>query len=204
MKALSVFGVVCLVLSISVWAQDMSVPPKSHPDSKTWQDLFKPDLSDAFIPNGIVNLYYHEQDLLSARLSDSDHPKGIWIYGSGVLTANEDIVIWTKKDYRNCIIDLEFKTAEGANSGVFVYGSDMDKWIPNSVEIQILDDSAKKWADVPETWKCAAIFGHLAASKSMVKRPNRWNRMTITCQENMIYVMLNGEQVTVMDMKKMD
>ena len=55
---------------------------------------------------------------------------------------------------------------------------------------------------MPKTWQCAAIFGHLAAKKSAVKKPGEWNRMTITCKGPVIEVMLNGEAVTKMDMKK--
>jgi hypothetical protein len=95
---------------------------------------------------------------------------------------------------------LEFKTADGTNSGVIVYCSDTKRWIPNSVEIQIADDFAEKWANSPETWQCAAVFGHLPAKKSLVKKPGEWNRMTIACKDQMIYVVLNGKLVTETDM----
>jgi hypothetical protein len=85
---------------------------------------------------------------------------------------------------------------------VIVYASNMENWIPNSVEIQIADDYAEKWAKAPKTWHCAAIFGHLAPTKETVKKPGEWNRMTITCRGPRIYVALNGEMVTAMDMKK--
>ena len=84
----------------------------------------------------------------------------------GVLTATEDQCIWTKKQYDNFILDLEFKTADGTNSGVIVHCSDMKDWIPNSVEIQIADDFSEKWGKSPKTWQCAAIFGRLAAKPS--------------------------------------
>jgi ESS family glutamate:Na+ symporter len=51
-------------------------------------------------------------------------------------------------------------------------------------------------------WQCAAIFGHLAADRSVVKKPGQWNRMTIRCQGPLITVTLNGETVTKMDMRK--
>ncbi|UCG49393.1 MAG: DUF1080 domain-containing protein [Phycisphaerales bacterium] len=156
--------------------QTASIPPKEHPDVERWPNLFAPDLSDAIFP------------------------EGVWTFEDGVLTAGEDQAIWTKKDYDNFILDLEFKTAEGTNSGVIVYCNDMENWIPNSVEIQIADDFSEKWAKMPRTWQCAAIFGHLAASKSMVKEPGQWNRFTITCRDKMIYVMLNGQMVTEMNM----
>jgi len=76
----------------------------------------------------------------------------------------------------------------------------MANWIPNSVEIQIADDSAEEWAKQPATWHCGAIFGHLAPAKSAVRKPGEWNRYTITCLGKTITVVLNGEKVTEMDM----
>jgi hypothetical protein len=157
-------------------AQQPSAEPGGHPNSTRWADLFAKDLSDA------------------------EFPAGIWTFTDGVLTASEDQCIWTKKDYKDFVLDLEFKTAEGTNSGVIVYCSNVNDWIPNSVEIQIADDFAKQWAESPKTWQCGAVFGHLAASKSMVKKPGEWNRFTITCRGQIIQVMLNGTQVAEMNM----
>jgi hypothetical protein len=156
--------------------EKISVPPKAHPDVSQWQDLFAADLSNAVFP------------------------KGVWTFENGVLTASEDQVIWSKKDYDNFIIDLEFKTEDGTNSGVIVYCTNMENWIPNSVEVQIADDFAEQWAKSPRTWHCGAIFGHLAPTKSMVKKPGQWNRFTITCIDKMIYVMLNDQMVAEMNM----
>lgn len=153
-------------------------PPKTHPDSAAWDNLLAEDLSNAI------------------------YPEGVWSFPDGVLTATEDRCIWTKKQYENFILDLEFKNAPGTNSGVFVYCSDVDDFIPNSVEVQIADDFSPRWAKMPKSWQCAAIFGHLAARKSAVKKPGQWNRMTITCKGKTICVMLNGEWVTELDMAK--
>jgi hypothetical protein len=138
--------------------------------------------------------------LFAADLSNAIFTQGVWTSEDGVITASKDQAIWTKKDYDNFVLDLEFKTASGTNSGVVVYCSDMKNWIPNSVEIQIADDFAEKWAKSPATWHCGAIFGHLAPSKSMVKKPGQWNRFTVTCVDQQIDVALNGERITSMDM----
>jgi dienelactone hydrolase len=147
-----------------------------HPNVSNWENLFAADFSNAIFT------------------------QGVWTSEDGVITASEDQAIWTKKDYDNFVLDLEFKTASGTNSGVVVYCSDMKNWIPNSVEIQIADDFAEKWAKSPATWHCGAIFGHLAPSKSMVKKPGQWNRFTVTCVDQQIDVALNGERITSMDM----
>jgi hypothetical protein len=128
---------------------------------------------------------------------------GVWtVDKDGVMTASQDEAIWTPKDYEDFVLDLEFKTENGTNSGVVVHCSDTQMWIPNSVEIQIADDFSEKWSKEPPTWHCAAIFGRLAPTKSMVKKPGEWNRMTVTCRGKMITVALNGERVTRMDMSK--
>lgn len=166
----------CLCLAAPAAAEEKAAA--KHPDSKAWDDLFDKELSNAIFP------------------------KGVWYYEDGLLTASQDQNIWTKKVYENCIIDLEFRNAKGTNSGVIVYCSDSKSWIPNSVEIQIADDFAEQWAKSPKTWQCAAIFGRLAPTKSAVKKPGEWNRMTITCKGPNIAVVLNGELVTQCDMKK--
>ncbi len=139
-------------------------------------------------------------DLFSADLSNAEFPAGVWTFADGVLTASEDQVIWTKKEYENFTLDLEFKTEPGTNSGVIVYATDPANWIPNSVEIQIADDNAEQWAKAPATWHCGAIFGHLAPTRSLVKKPGEWNRFVIACAGPKITVALNGETVTEMDM----
>ena len=165
-----------LALLAAGQAGPMTIPPVSHPDVRDWPALFKADLSDA------------------------EFPAGIWTVADGIITASEDQALWTKKDYENFILDLEFKTASGTNSGVIAYCSNIEDWIPNSVEIQIADDYAEQWAKAPASWHCGAIFGHLAPSKSAVRKPGEWNRYTITCVGKKIYVLLNGVQVTAMDM----
>jgi len=150
---------------------------KGHPDSSDWKPLFAPDLSDAI------------------------YPAGVWTVENGELTASKDESLWTKKQYENFALDLEFKTGEAANSGVVIYCTDLTNWIPNSIEVQILDDYAPKWQAVAPTWKCGGIFGRLAPGKQVVKKPGEWNRMTITCKGQLITVLLNGEQVAQADMK---
>ena len=165
-----------LGLSLFSCAGKIAVPPKTHPSSASWQALLSPDLADA------------------------DFPSGIWTLRDGILTASEDQCIWTRKQYDNFILDLEFKTADGTNSGIIVHCSDRAEWIPNSVEIQIADDFAEQWAKSPALWHCGAFFGHKAPVMSMVKKAGEWNRCTVTCRGRMIYVLLNGMPVNEMNM----
>lgn len=187
MKKRSVILSVCFaILTSAVGVAAEPAPPKKHPDSSKWQNLISPDLKDAIFT------------------------KGVWTFKDGVLTATKDDCIWTKATYENCVVDLEFKTDKGTNSGVIVYCSNVKNWIPNSVEVQIYDDfsnhgDAKKSPDAkkkPALTDCGAIYGHLPPAKNVVKKPGEWNRMTITCKGRMIYVILNGKAIIEMDMSK--
>ena len=140
--------------------------------------------------------------LFADDLSDAIYPDGIWTVTDGVLTASEDQAIWTDTDHERFVLDLEFMTAEGTNSGVIIYVSDIDNWIPNSVEVQIADDYAEQWATAPPTWQCGALFGHQAATQQrVVKEPGVWNRYTITADGPMIEVVLNGQTINTIDLR---
>ena len=139
--------------------------------------------------------------LFNEELSDAIYPEGIWSVTDGVLTATEDQAIWTSKIYQDFELELEFQTAEGTNSGVIIYCSDMNNWIPNSIEIQIADDYADEWANSPATWQCGAVFGRLAPAKSLVKKPGEWNTYRIVANDRVVTITLNGEIVNQMDMR---
>ena len=171
------FAILFFTCSLAVLAQ--SGATKNSNSSKGWQPLFAADLSNAA------------------------YPEGVWSVTDGVLTATEDKSIWSDKQYENFVLDLEFKTAPGTNSGVIVYCTDTANWIPNSVEIQIADDYSEEWSKAPKTWQSGAVFGHLAANKQqVVKKPGEWNHYTITCKGQQIKIELNGQKVTDMDMRK--
>ena len=178
MKNVIIAIAIALLNSLLVAYAGESSPLKAHPNSKTWSDLFAPDLSNAVFP------------------------AGVWSWKDGELTPKDkDEAIWSKKEYENFILDLEFNLDPAANSGVFVYNSDMLNWIPNTIEIQLLDDPAPKWANIPPNWKCGGIFGHSVPRKAATKKAGEWNRMTIHCQGPKISVLLNGELVTDINMK---
>jgi hypothetical protein len=166
-----------IMVSAVAGCATQSLSLKSHPNSSGWENLFAPDLSNATFP------------------------KGIWFIEDGLLTASEDQCIWTTKEYENFTLDLEFKMGDAANSGVIVYCSDLKNWIPNSVEIQILDDNSPKWAKAAANWKCGGLFGHSVPMKQAVKKAGEWNRMTVTGKGQQIRVLLNGELVTDANLK---
>ena len=139
------------------------------------------------------------KDLVEGRLEDSaDFETGVWTISDGVLTASRDSALWFKGDYSNFALDLEYKLDPAANSGVIIYTSDVKNWIPNSVEVQLLDDYADKWKNDPPRLKNGGLYGHVGSEKSCGKPAGEWNHITIHARGNRVKVVVNGV-VTVDD-----
>lgn len=143
---------------------------------KKWEPLFEKDLTNAI-------------DI-----------EGVWYYEHDVLSSTKDACIFTKTEFENFEIDLEFKNEKGTNSGVIVYCTDRDNWIPNSVEIQIADDYYFMDKDWVPNYMCGGVFGHLPPTSTLVKHAGEWNHMNIKCQGQQIIVELNGHISAVMNM----
>jgi len=142
------------------------------------------------------------KSVFNNELSNAVDKQGVWHYDGDILTASKDACIFTKVQYENFVIDLEFRNETGTNSGVIVYCTDRKDWIPNSVEIQISDDNYFKKKDWVPQWMCGGIFGHLPPSETLVKDPGEWNHMNIRCEGQHIVVKLNGKISADMDMSK--
>ena len=142
------------------------------------------------------------QPLFDQELSNADYPEGVWTRDAeGNLTASEDEIIWTTKEYESFVLCLEFKNSEGTNSGVFFYASDTGNWVTDSVEVQIADDYAERWSKRPRSWQAGAFFGRQGAYKRAVRPPGEWNQMVIIAAGPMISVHLNGERVNGFDLR---
>ena len=135
-------------------------------------------------------------------------PDNAWVVENGIITLKRKMdgkehnadYLWTKEKYGDFILDLEFKIPERANSGIFLRTSDLKDPVYTGIEVQVANSYGRK------TWSrggCAcAIYDCLAPTKNTVKKPGEWNRSIITCKENKISVVLNGEQIIDMDLNK--
>ena len=140
--------------------------------------------------------------LFGEDYSLAEFEEGSWEVKDDLLVALEDRVVWAPGEYENFRLKFEFRNEAGTNSGIIVYCTDQENWIPNSVEIQIADDYGK-WESERKDYQCGAIFGHLPASEQkVVLPPGEWNKMKITCKGQLIEVELNGKKVTTMDMSE--
>lgn len=136
-----------------------------HPDTGGWDQLFAGDLSNA------------------------DTPEGGWVLEDGVLVAKDHHTLWTKKSYDNFVLDLEFKVAKESNSGVFLRSGNTEK-VLEALEVQVHDSE-----DGALYGMVGAIYNAQPPCKRMEKPVGEWNRFTITCNDNRVSLVFNGEKV---------
>lgn len=158
------------------------LPAAGHPDAAAWKPLIADDFSNTTL-----------------AANNKDHA---WVLESpGTWRSDIDRMVFTKDTYENFVLDLEFKLAPGTNGGVILFCSDTANWIPNSIEVQVADDSDPKWNAKPDT-RAGAFYGRQKPSAFTVKKPGEWNHYTLTCVGKEVQVRLNGQAVNQFDLAK--
>ena len=135
-------------------------------------------------------------------------PDNAWVVQDGVLAVkrptdgkehNSDY-LWTDRQYGDFILDLEFKIPERANSGIFLRTSNLKDPVQTGIEVQVANSYGRKQLSRGGT--AGAIYDCLAPTKNTIRKPGEWNRCIVTCDDNKIKVVLNGEQIIDMDLDK--
>lgn len=151
-------------------AGSLLAAPAAHPDTTGWKALIAPDLSNV------------------------EMPKGSWELKDGVLVAKTHDTLWTQASYGNFILDLEFKVAKESNSGVFLRAGDMKNAL-SALEVQVHESQ-----DGALYGMVGAIYNAQPPSKPMQKPAGEWNRFTVTCNDNKVSLVFNGEEVWNVDL----
>jgi hypothetical protein len=135
-------------------------------------------------------------------------PDNAWVVEDGALTVRRDMdgkehnldYLWTKEQYGNFILELEYKTTSRTNSGIFIRTPDRKNPVYTSMEIQVSNSYGRPGLSNKGT--AGAIYDCLAPTKNAIKPAGEWNKCQITCDRNLIKVVLNGEQIIDMDVDR--
>jgi sugar phosphate isomerase/epimerase len=135
------------------------------------------------------------KDLFDPALSNADFQEKGWFWEDGVLTVvkgSKDI--WTRAQYGDFVLDFEFKTAQGSNSGVFLRAGNHE-WLP-WVEVQVADT----YSQPISRHICGGIYDIKEPASNAVRPVGQWNRMTITQKGSRLWVVLNNQPVIDIDL----
>ena len=103
------------------------------------------------------------------------------------------IVVYEEK-LGDFVLDFDYKLTKGCNSGVFIRVGDLKDPVYTGLEIALDDTTGTGMHD-------SGAFYDLVAPKTNAQKPaGEWNHMTITAKGPKIAVVLNGEEVSTIDL----
>lgn len=105
----------------------------------------------------------------------------------------------SKQQYADFNLRMEYLVGPGANSGVYIrvpkngnhHRDDASK-PPAGVEVQILDDNAKKYRNLKPYQFCGSVYDIAGATRHVCKPPSEWNTLELNCDGHNITSIHNG------------
>jgi hypothetical protein len=92
------------------------------------------------------------------------------------------------------VLDFDYKLSKGCNSGVFLRTSDLNNPVNTGIEVALDDTTGKGFHDP------GALYDLVAPSENAQKPAGEWNHMTITALGPKITIVLNGKEVSTINL----
>lgn len=134
---------------------------------------------------------------------------GKWKADNGLLVVEEAEGGWlrTEKEYKNFILQLDYKLPPGGNSGVFLHAPAEGNPAFAGLEIQILDHFHESYQKPGHEIKPAQYTGSVydvvaAKDQKAIKPAGEWNKYRIRLKDNKIRVTLNGKLLVDADLSQ--
>jgi hypothetical protein len=111
--------------------------------------------------------------------------------------------IYTKEEFGDFVARVEFRLPEGGNNGLAVRYPGTGQ--PSTVamcEVQILDDTAAKYARLDPRQYNGSVYGMIPAQRGYLRPVGEWNFMEVTVKGHTIQVELNGTRIVDGDVSK--
>jgi HEAT repeat protein len=105
--------------------------------------------------------------------------------------------LYTAKEYGDFVLRFEFKLTAGANNGLGIRTPNKGNAAYVGMELQILDNSAPRYAKLQPYQYHGSIYGVVPAKRGHQKPVGEWNVQEVTAKGRRITVVLNG--VTIVD-----
>ncbi len=110
--------------------------------------------------------------------------------------------LFTEKEFADFHLKFEFKLPPAGNNGLAIRAPLQGNAAYLGMEIQILDNTAPKYADLKPYQYHGSIYGIAPAQRGFLKPLGQWNKEEVIAQGNNIKVILNGKTILETDITK--
>ena len=108
--------------------------------------------------------------------------------------------LYTQKEYENFRLRFEFKLTPGANNGLGIHAPLKGDAAYLGKELQILDNTAEKYANLKPYQFHGSAYGLVPARKGALKPVGEWNDQEVIVKGNRITVILNNQRILSADL----
>lgn len=108
--------------------------------------------------------------------------------------------LFTAEEYGDFILRFEFQLTPGANNGLGIHAPLEGDAAYAGKEIQILDNTAAKYADLQPYQYHGSVYGIIPARRGFLKPVGEWNKEEVIVRGSHIKVILNGTVIVDGDM----
>lgn len=113
--------------------------------------------------------------------------------------------IYTDDTYSDFAVRLQFRLPPGGNNGLAIrYPGEGDTAYVGMCELQVLDNTAKKYATLDPRQYHGSAYGMIAAQRGYLRKPGDWNFQEVTVTGSRIRVELNGTVILDGDLADVD
>lgn len=102
----------------------------------------------------------------------------------------------TTQTFSNYVLDFEFKLPPAGNNGLGIHYPGDGNPAYTGMELQVLDNTAKKYENLKPYQFHGSIYTMVAAKKGHLKPVGEWNRQRVTVFGDTVKVELNGTLIT--------
>jgi len=117
---------------------------------------------------------------------------GFQVIDGAIVSTPAGKILLSEGIYANYKLELEYKLAPGGNSGIGLHYLPTDDATTSGIEVQILDNTAKKHKELKDTQLNSSIYLLEAAKKDSALPIGEWNKQKVTVIGSIIIVELNG------------
>ncbi len=103
--------------------------------------------------------------------------------------------LYTEKQYSDFIFRFEFQLTPGANNGLGIHAPLEGDAAYEGKELQILDNTAEKYAKLKEYQYHGSVYGVIPAKRGFLKPVGEWNQQEVMVQGSKIKIILNGTAI---------
>ncbi|SIN82251.1 3-keto-disaccharide hydrolase [Algoriphagus halophilus] len=103
--------------------------------------------------------------------------------------------LYTEKEYGDFVLRFEFQLTPGANNGLGIHAPLTGDAAYMGKELQILDNTAEKYAELHEYQYHGSVYGVIPAKRGYLKPVGEWNQEEVIVKHPKIKIILNGEVI---------